>query len=207
MYCTNSNDVAGWWQDLKNNDMEVRRYTNADIDSLGGTDYKIVLQENLDEWLSGGSHATFWHLKQLMVNLKNNSVEIPVVATRLDDHMFVDPGGSRLAVLGQLGTKNIDVDVIYPKEHINELQLGDYHEIDSYQELLEPYEKIGVNYSLEMCYDVDCMTCRNNNVIHNGPFRYSVTWDRPWFYGADYHDWYEQNKDTIVKDPTDWYTI
>jgi hypothetical protein len=193
MYCTNSNDVAGWWQELKNNGMEVRRYTNADIDSLGSTDYKIVLQENLDEWL--------------MINLKNNNVEIPVVATRLGDHMFVDPGGSRLAVLGHLGTKNIDVDVIYPKEHIDKLQLGDYLDIESYQALLEPYEKIGVNYSMEMCYDVDCMTCRTNNVIHNGAFRYSVTWDSPWFYVADYHDWYEQNKDAVVKDIMDWYVV
>jgi hypothetical protein len=207
MHCTNKKDVAAWWQELKNKDITIRRYTNADIDSLGSTNYKIVLQENLDEWLSGGSHTTFWHLKQLMINLKKNNVEIPVVATRLGDHMFVDPGGSRLAVLEHLGTKNIDVDVIYPKEHIDKLQLGDYLNIESYQALLEPYEKIGVNYSMEMCYDVDCITCRNNNVIHNGAFRYSVTWDSPWFYVADYHNWYEQNKDTVVEDIMDWYVV
>ena len=207
MYCTNSNDVAGWWQELKNNDVVVRRYTNADIDSLGCTDYKIVLQENLDEWLSGGSHTTFWHLKQLMVNLKKNNVEIPVVATRLGDHMFVDPGGSRLTVSKYLDKKIIGVDVIYPKEHIDNVQLGDYLDIEDYQALLEPYEKMGIKYSMEMCYDVDCITCKNNNVIHNGPYRYSVTWDRAWFYTADYHDWYKKNKHRSPEDIMDWYTI
>jgi hypothetical protein len=142
-----------------------------------------------------------------MINLKNNTAEIPVVATRNRGHMFVDPGGSRLAVSKYLDKKNIDVDVIYPRKHIGEVQLGDYHEIEDYKTLLDPYEKIGVNYSMEMCYDVDCITCRNNKVIHNGAFRYSVTWDRPWFYGADYHDWYKQNKDTVVKDIMDWYVI
>ena len=207
MYCTNLNEVAGWWQELKNNDVMVRRYTNVDIHTLGSTDYKIVLKENLEEWLSGGSHSTFWHLKQLMINLKNNNVEIPVVATRHGNHMFVDTGGSRLAVLGYLNKKIINVDVIYPNKHINEVQLGDYHEIENYQTLLDPYEKMGVNYSMEMCYDVDCITCSNNKVIHNGAFRYAVTWGRAWFYVADYHDWYEQNKNTIVKDVMDWYSI
>ena len=207
MYCTNSNDVAGWWQELKNNDIVVRRYTNTPIDQVLSFDTDKVMKENLDEWLSGGSHTTFWHLKQLMINLKNNNVEIPVVATRFNDHMFVDPGGSRLTVSKYLDKKIIGVDVIYPKEHIDNVQLGDYQEIEDYQALLEPYEKIGINYSMEMCYDVDCITCRNNKVIHNGAFRYSVTWDSPWFYVADYHNWYEQNKDTVVEDIMDWYVV
>ena len=207
MHCTNPNDVATWWQELKHNDITVRRYTNAPIDQVTNFDIEKVLKENLEEWLSEGEHYTFWHLKQLMINLKNSNVEIPIVATRVNDHMFVDPGGSRLTVMNYLDKKVVDVDVIYPEKYIDEVELGDCHTIENYQTLLEPYEKMGVNYSMEMCYDADCITCKNNNVIHNGPYRYSVTWDRPWFYVANYHDWYEKNKHRKPDDIMDWYTI
>jgi len=129
------------------------------------------------------------------------------VATRLNDSLFVDPGGSRIAVLKYLGKKTVDVDVVYPQDCLHELYPGEYKTIQDVEELLEPYEKMGVNYSMETCYDVDCVTCRTNNVIHNGAFRYSVTWDSPWFYVANYHDWYEQNKDAVVKDIMDWYVV
>ena len=142
-----------------------------------------------------------------MINLKNNNVEIPIVATRLDGNLFVDPGGSRLTVMNYLGKKVVDIDVIYPRKHIDELQLGDCYHIQDYQTLLEPYEKMGVNYSMEMCYDADCVTCRKNNVTHNGAFRYSVTWDRAWFYNENYKEWYEKNKNTEVKNIMDWYEI
>jgi hypothetical protein len=207
MHCTNPNDVATWWQELKHNDITVRRYTNAPIHQVTNFDIEKVLKESLEEWLSEGEHYTFWHLKQLMINLKNSNVEIPIVATRVNDHMFVDPGGSRLTVMNYLDKKVVDVDVIYPEKYIDEVELGDCHTIENYQTLLEPYEKMGVNYSMEMCYDADCITCKNNNVIHNGPYRYSVTWDRPWFYGADFQDWHEKNKHRKPDDIMDWYTI
>lgn len=207
MHCKNINEVAAWWKELERKDINVRRYTNAPIEKVTTLDIEKVLTENLEEWLSGGEHYTFWHLKQLMINLKDNTVEIPIVATRLDGNLFVDPGGSRLTVMNYLGKKVVDVDVIYPTKYIDELGLGEYSHVRDYKTLLEPYEKMGVPYSMEMCYDKDCATCRNNNVIHNGAFRYSVTWDRTWFYSESYKEWYKKNKDTEVKDIMDWYKI
>jgi len=207
MHCTNPNDVASWWQELKNNDITVRRYTDVPIEQVTKFNIEKVLQENLEEWLSTGEHCTFWHLKQLMTNLKDNSVEIPVVATRLDGDLFVDPGGSRLTVMNYLGKKVVEVDVIYPTKHIDELELGEASHIQDYQTLLEPYEKMGVNYSMEMCYDKDCVTCVNNNVVHNGPYRYSVTWDQPWFYSEGFQEWHDKNKHKKPHDIMDWYTI
>ena len=110
-------------------------------------------------------------------------------------------------VLKYLGKKTVDVDVVYPQDCLQELDPGEYKTIQDVEELLEPYEKMGVNYSMEMCYDADCVTCKNNNVIHNGAFRYSVTWDRPWFYVTDYRDWHEKNKHRKPGDIMDWYTI
>jgi len=207
MHCTNPNDVASWWQELQSKDITVRRYTNVPIEDVTKFDIMKVLKENLEEWLSTGEHYTFWHLKQLMIDLKDNDTKIPVVATRVNDHMFVDPGGSRLTVMNYLDKKVVDVDVIYPTKHIDELELGKGEHIEDSQALLEPYEKMGVKYSMEMCYDEDCVTCRNNDVTHNGAFRYSVTWDRPWFYGADFQDWHEKNKHRKPDDIMDWYTI
>ena len=207
MHCTNLNDVKVWWQVLSKKDVVIRRYTGVDICQLDRFDHMTILKDNLEEWLAGKDHVTFWHLKQLIINLRQSDTEIPVVATRLNDSLFVDPGGSRIAVLKYLGKKTVDVDVICPQKYIDEVELGDCHTIENYQTLLEPYEKMGVNYSMEMCYDSDCITCKNNNVIHNGPYRYSVTWDRPWFYVANYHDWYEKNKHRKPDDIMDWYTI
>ena len=207
MHCTNLNDVKVWWQVLSEKDVVIRRYTGVDICQLDRFDHMTILKDNLEEWLAGKDHVTFWHLKQLIINLRQGDTEIPVVATRLNDSLFVDPGGSRIAVLKYLGKKTVDVDVICPQKYIDEVELGDCHTIENYQTLLEPYEKMGVNYSMEMCYDADCITCKNNNVIHNGPYRYSVTWDRPWFYVANYHDWYEKNKHRKPDDIMDWYTI
>ena len=207
MQCTNLNDVKVWWQVLSKKDVVIRRYTGVDICQLDRFDHMTILKDNLEEWLAGKDHVTFWHLKQLIINLRQGDTEIPVVATRLNDSLFVDPGGSRIAVLKYLGKKTVDVDVICPQKYIDEVELGDCHTIENYQTLLEPYEKMGVNYSMEMCYDSDCITCKNNNVIHNGPYRYSVTWDRPWFYVANYHDWYEKNKHRKPDDIMDWYTI
>jgi hypothetical protein len=207
MHCTNLNDVKVWWQVLSEKDVIIRRYTGVDVYQADRFDHMTIFKDNLEEWLAGGSHSTFWHLKQLIINLRQGDTEIPVVATRLNDSLFVDPGGSRIAVLKYLGKKTVDVDVICPQKYIDEVELGDCHTIENYQTLLEPYEKMGVNYSMEMCYDSDCITCKNNNVIHNGPYRYSVTWDRPWFYVANYHDWYEKNKHRKPDDIMDWYTI
>ena len=207
MHCTNLNDVKVWWQVLSEKDVVIRRYTGVDVYQLDRFDHMTILKDNLEEWLAGKDHVTFWHLKQLIINLRQGDTEIPVVATRLNDSLFVDPGGSRIAVLKYLGKKTVDVDVICPQKYIDEVELGDCHTIENYQTLLEPYEKMGVNYSMEMCYDSDCITCKNNNVIHNGPYRYSVTWDRPWFYVANYHDWYEKNKHRKPDDIMDWYTI
>ena len=207
MQCTNLNDVKVWWQVLSKKDVVIRRYTGVDVCQLDRFDHMTILKDNLEEWLAGKDHVTFWHLKQLIINLRQGDTEIPVVATRLNDSLFVDPGGSRIAVLKYLGKKTVDVDVICPQKYIDEVELGDCHTIENYQTLLEPYEKMGVNYSMEMCYDSDCITCKNNNVIHNGPYRYSVTWDRPWFYVANYHDWYEKNKHRKPDDIMDWYTI
>ena len=207
MQCTNLNDVKVWLQVLSKKDVVIRRYTGVDVCQLDRFDHMTILKDNLEEWLAGKDHVTFWHLKQLIINLRQGDTEIPVVATRLNDSLFVDPGGSRIAVLKYLGKKTVDVDVICPQKYIDEVELGDCHTIENYQTLLEPYEKMGVNYSMEMCYDSDCITCKNNNVIHNGPYRYSVTWDRPWFYVANYHDWYEKNKHRKPDDIMDWYTI
>jgi hypothetical protein len=207
MQCTNLNDVKVWWQVLSKKDVVIRRYTGVDICQLDRFDHMTILKDNLEEWLAGKDHVTFWHLKQLIINLRQGDTEIPVVATRLNDSLFVDPGGSRITVLKYLGKKTVAVDVVYPQDCLQELDPGEYKTIQEVEELLEPYEKMGVNYSMETCYDVDCVTCRTNNVIHNGAFRYSVTWDSPWFYVADYHDWYEQNKDTVVKDIMDWYVV
>ena len=207
MHCTNLNDVKVWWQVLSEKDVVIRRYTGVDVYQLDRFDHMTILKDNLEEWLAGKDHVTFWHLKQLIINLRQGDTEIPVVATRLNDSLFVDPGGSRIAVLKYLGKKTVDVDVICPQKYIDEVELGDCHTIENYQTLLEPYEKMGVNYSMEMCYDSDCITCKNNNVIHNGPYRYSVTWDRPWFYGADFQDWHEKNKHRKPDDIMDWYTI
>ena len=177
MHCTNLNDVKVWWQVLSEKDVIIRRYTGVDVYQADRFDHMTIFKDNLEEWLSEGEHYTFWHLKQLIINLRQSDTEIPVVATRLNDSLFVDPGGSRIAVLKYLGKKTVDVDVICPQKYIDEVELGDCHTIENYQTLLEPYEKMGVNYSMEMCYDADCITCKNNNVIHNGPYRYSVTWD------------------------------
>ena len=207
MYCTNLNDVAGWWQVLSVKDIVIGRYTGADVYQLDRFDHMTILKDNLEEWLSGKDHVTFWHLKQLMINLKNSKVEIPVVATQLNGNLFVDPGGSRISVLKHLKKKTVAVDVVYPRDSLQEVNLGEYKIIQDVEELLAPYEKMGVTYSMEMCYDVDCITCRNNNVTHNGPYRYSVTWDRPWFYSADYNNWHEKNKHRKPEDSMDWYTI
>jgi len=207
MHCTNPNDVASWWQELQSKDITVTRYTDVPIEDVTKFDIVKVLRENLDEWLCTGEHYTFWHLKQLMIDLKDNDTKIPVVATRLDGNLFVDPGGSRLTVMNHLGKKVVDVDVIYPTKHLDELALGEGEHLQDYQTLLEPYEKMGVKYSMEMCFDKECVTCRNNKVTHNGAYRYSVTWDRAWFYGENYKEWYEKNKDTEVENKMDWYKI
>ena len=146
MHCSNPNDVASWWQELQRKDITVTSYTDVPIEDVTKFDIGKVLRENLDEWLSTGEHYTFWHLKQLMIDLKDNDTKIPVVATRLDGNLFVDPGGSRLTVMNHLGKKVVDVDVIYPTKHLGELGLGKGEHIQDYQTLLEPYEKMGVKY-------------------------------------------------------------
>ena len=205
MHCTNIDDVASWWQTLQSNDIIITRYTNTPIEKVTKFDIEKVLRENLEEWISTGEHYTFWHLKQLIINLQHNDVKIPIVATRLDGNLFVDPGGSRLTVMNYLQKKFVDVDVIYPERHLSELQIGEGVRVTDYQTLLEPYERMGVDYSMEMCFDKDCDTCRQNNVTHNGAFRYSVTWHRPWFYSENYNEWFEKNKNTQVVDLMDWY--
>ena len=141
MQCTNPNDVASWWQELQNKNITVRRYTNTPIEQVTKFDIEKVLHENLEEWLSTGEHYTFWHLKQLMVNLKDNNAKIPIVATRLDGNLFVDPGGSRLTVMNYLGKKVVDVDVIYPAKYIHELGLGECKNIQDYKKAMKTNQK------------------------------------------------------------------
>jgi len=207
MHCTNLNDVNAWWQVLNKKDIVIQRYGNTDINDVCSFDYTTVLKENLEEWMSGKDHVTFWHLKQLIINLKNSKVKIPVVATRLDGNLFVDPGGSRITVLKHLKKKTVDVDVVYPRDKLHELDIGDYKTIETVQEFLEPYENIGIGYKMDVCYDKTCVTCKKNNVIHNGDYRYSISWSKPWFYDQDYHEWYAKNKNYKTSNLMDWYSI
>ena len=207
MHCKNLNDVESWWQVLVQNDIVIRRYAEADLDQIDTFDYMKVLKENLDEWLAGKDHATFWHLKQLMINLQRNDVRIPVVMTLNNGAPFLDPGGSRFTVLKHLKKSTVGVDVVYPTSRLDELTLGEYVTLQNAQELLEPYEKIGVDYVMDVCYDAPCPTCEKNKVIHNGAYRYSISWSRPWFYEHDYHEWYAKNKDKKVTEPMDWYFV
>lgn len=205
MHCMNLNDVMDWWNMLQQKNVAIRRYQDADLHQLDSTDHMTIFKDNLDEWLAGEGHATFWHLKQLIINLREQEVKIPVVATRLDENLFVDPGGSRIAVLKYIGKKSVAVDVVYPTQFIDEIALGDYVTIGSVQQLIEPYEKIGLDYKMDVCYDKPCKTCENNNVIHNGAYRYSISWSRPWFYRENYNDWYQKNKDRQPANLLDWY--
>jgi len=207
MHCKNVNDVESWWQTLAKKDIVIRRYDQAPLDKIESFDYMSVLEENLDEWLAGKDHATFWHLKQLMINLKDNDVKIPVVMTLNNGHSFLDPGGSRFTVLKHLKKSTVGVDVVYPCHRLQELMLGQYRTLENVKELLEPYENIGIDYKMDVCYDTPCPTCEKNNVVHNGAYRYSISWSKPWFYGQDYHEWYAKNKEKKVKDPMDWYVI
>ena len=70
MQCTNLNDVKVWWQVLSEKDVVIRRYTGVDVYQLDRFDHMTILKDNLEEWLSGKDHVTFWHLKQLIINLK-----------------------------------------------------------------------------------------------------------------------------------------
>lgn len=203
----NLNDVETWWQVLSKNDIVIRRYSEADVYQVDRFDHVTILKDNLNEWLEGKDHVTFWHLKQLIINLQQNDVKIPVVMTLLDRNPFLDPGGSRIAVLKYLKKHTVDVDVVYPTKFLDDLDLGQYKTIQSVEELLDPYEKIGIDYKMDVCYDKPCPTCKKNNVVHNGAYRYSISWSKPWFYGQDYHEWYAKNKEKKVADPMDWYMV
>ncbi len=207
MHCMNLNDVETWWQALTKNDIVIRRYSEADVYQVDRFDHVTILKDNLYDWLDGKDHVTFWHLKQLIINLQQNDVKIPVVMTLLDRNPFLDPGGSRIAVLKYLKKHTVDVDVVYPTEFLDELDLGQYKTIQSVEELLDPYEKIGIDYKMDVCYDKPCPTCKKNNVVHNGAYRYSISWSKPWFYGQDYNEWYAKNKEKKVADPMDWYMV
>ena len=207
MNCTNFENVGNWIMKLQEKGIEIRRYRSLDVSKLPPIDGEAILKENLHEWLSGKDHVTFWHLKQLMLNLQNTETMIPVVGTMGTNikSLFIDPGGSRLTAMQYLGKTKVDLDVILP---VNRSQsLGGNTLIDNPVDLLAPYETIGINYSVEMCEQDPCAVCESNNVVHNGDYRYSVTWQQPWYYKETYHDWYEKNKDKSPVDEMDWYFI
>ena len=207
MYCANFIAVEDWIRHLNSNNITIRRYNNIDIDRIMKFSAEDVMMKHLKDWLSTGDYVTFWHLKQLLINLKNTDVLLPVVGTLSNNRLLIDPGGSRLTALKYLNKKSVAVDIVYPVEDLQQLQLGDYKEIIEPLEFVKPYEEMKTYYRMDMCYDQPCDTCKNNRVIHNGDYRYSITWHEHWYYEENYFDWYEKNKNFKTENLLDWYHI
>ena len=207
MHCNNFLNVKHWLNEFENKNIIIRRYPYVKIEHISPEDPAVILMENLKEWLSGGDHTTFWHLKQLFINLKSNAVKLPIVMTLLRGKPFIDPGGSRITVLKYLGEKTVSVDLIYPKKELKDIEIGEFRQITDAEEFIKPYELIGINYKMDMCYTGPCVTCIDNKVIHNGDYRYSITWENPWYYHDDYYKWYEKNKNFKTEKLMDWYFV
>lgn len=208
MNCTNRKNVQSWFDTLSTEDVSVRRYTAVPIKKIPRADPNKEMIRHVDEWLSTGNFDNFWHIKQLIMHFKNQQSKIPIVVTRLFDHMFVDPGNSRLTVLEFLGKEHVDVDVVYPNKHFKDTEvLGDYIEINDVTQLISPYEQTGIPYRLDTCYASPCKTCIENKVIHNGNYRYSPEWQKKWFYEQRFEEWHATNSQLVVENKMDYYHL
>ena len=218
MHCTNFSEVERWFKHITKQDFFVKRINRTKVKNICTESPTVELERTVRDWLEGGEWTTFWHMKQLMLTLKQNDVRVPIVLTRPEDideleslYYHVDPGGSRMIVLCYLNPNSkIDVDFVWPKQHIGETdQLGEGIVIQNAEQLLKPYEDIGLSYEMLLCDDEPCATCEKHNKIHNNPFRFVVKWNKDWFYKEStqgFNKWYEKNKDTVVNDIMDWYT-
>ena len=208
MSCSNREKVEVWFKTMTHENVSIRRYHAVPVGLIESTNTEQWMIGHLDHWLETGDYITFWHLKQLIIHFKNTESKIPIVATYLHNRMFVDPGLSRLAVLKFLGKPHIDVDVVYPDQQMKDTEvLGSFVKVGDVNQLLAPYDSMGVDYRLDTCYASPCKTCLDNKVIHNGNFRYSPEWQSKWFYDNSFEEWYSKTRDIIVKDKMEWYHI
>ena len=220
MYCTNFLEVERWFDLLKTRKITIRRYNSIAVDKICITPPEVELLHNLKEMLDGKHWNTFWHMKQLLITLKDDDVLLPLVIARPKNvegrpelHRYVDPGGSRMCAMTYHDKKSMPLDIIWPKENCDELEHLEGHEdISSAQQLLELYENIKIEYKLLLCSDEPCETCTKNKKQHNNPYRYLIKWSRDWFYETknyqeDFYKWREKNKDFKPDDLMDWYTI
>jgi hypothetical protein len=220
MYCTNFFEVESWFGLLKTKKITIRRYDSIAIDKICTTPPEVELLHNLKEMLDGTHWNTFWHMKQLMITLKDDDVLLPLVIARPKNlegshelHRYVDPGGSRMCAMTYHGKKSMPLDIIWPAANCDELKHLDKHEdILSAQQFLQPYENIKIKYKLLLCSDEPCETCIKNNKQHNNPYRYLVQWSRDWFYATknyqeDFYKWRKKNIDFKPDNLMDWYKI
>ena len=219
MHCKNFSDVEKWFNEVRDLEFIVRRHRAVPVNQICTVSPTVELLYNVRKWKEDGNWNTFWHMKQLMISLKDKEVLLPIIMTRpvsadsvSELYYNVDPGGSRMIVLSHIDNKRtVPVDTIWPKKHLDELtQLGSHEVMTTVHDFLTPYEKIGIGYSMLLCHNSPCNTCIEHGKVHNNPYRYVVQWDRDWFYNEpekQFKDWYEQNKDTVVEDIMDWYVI
>jgi hypothetical protein len=219
MYCQNFSEVDKWFKKLSEHHFVIERVDPIPVRKICTVSPIVELKRNVQEWIEGGEWTTFWHMKQLMMTLRQSDVLVPIVLTRPknsdsinDLYFYVDPGGSRMIVLSHIDpNRTIPIDCVWPNEYVNEIdQLGGHRTITNYKELLQPYEDIGLPYQMLLCKDDPCDTCRTHNKIHNRPYRFTVQWNNNWFYEKNakgFDEWYDKNKHYRPHDIMDWYTI
>jgi hypothetical protein len=199
MFIKNLDDVNNWLEDLNISKHRLYRFKEFPTTELD-IDWIEELVKHARNYLNDNSDLTFHHIRLLFKKLKNEKIQQPLVGTIHNNHINVNPGGSRLMVAKKLDICSVPLDLICTKEEEQFINFSLEHEhITSVDQFLKPYKQIKSDASFQF---VD--TDGGYPVI----FWYQVNYDDHWHWNdKDVQSWIIKNKDVVCKNLIDYYFL